>query len=162
MITSISAAAGELAERLLAVAPAGLGHAVFTNSGAEAVEAAIKLARARTERHGILSARDGFHGLTLAGMSATGREFFQRGFGAPVPGFNYVPFGDLEALQTTLEFRPDFFAAFVLEIIQGESGIHVAPKGYLAKEAELCHRFGALLIVDEVQTGLGRTGILFA
>ena len=121
VITSISAAAGELAERLLAVAPAGLGHAVFTNSGAEAVEAAIKLARARTERLGILSARDGFHGLTLAGMSATGREFFQRGFGAPVPGFNYVPFGDLEALQTTLEFRPDFFAAFVVEIIQGES-----------------------------------------
>ena len=162
VIMSISAAAGELAERLLAVAPAGLGHAVFTNSGAEAVEAAIKLARARTERLGILSARDGFHGLTLAGMSATGREFFQRGFGAPVPGFNYVPFGDLEALQTTLEFRPDFFAAFVVEIIQGESGIHVAPEGYLAKAAELCHRFGALLIVDEVQTGLGRTGTLFA
>ena len=162
VITSISVAAGELAERLLAVSPAGLSHAVFTNSGAEAVEAAIKLARARTGRLGILSARDGFHGLTLAGMSATGREFFQRGFGAPVPGFNYVPFGDLEALQTTLEFRPDFFAAFVVEIIQGESGIHVAPQGYLAKAAELCHRFGALLIVDEVQTGLGRTGTLFA
>ena len=162
VITSISAAAGELAERLLAVAPAGLSHAVFTNSGAEAVEAAIKLARARTGRLGILSTRDGFHGLTLAGMSATGREFFQRGFGAPVPGFNYVPFGDLEALKTTLELRPDFFAAFVVEVIQGESGIHVAPLGYLAAAAELCHRFGALLIVDEVQTGLGRTGALFA
>jgi len=117
VITSISAAAGELAERLLAVAPAGLGHAVFTNSGAEAVERRSARARRRTERLGILSARDGFHGLTLAGMSATGRESSSaaRRTGA---GFNYVPFGDLEALQTTLEFRPDFFAAFVVEIIQ--------------------------------------------
>src|SRR4029078_10682149 len=110
----------------------------------------------------LLSARDGFHGVTLAGMSATGREFFQRGFGAPVPGFNCVPFVDLEALQTTLEFRPDFFAAFVVEIIQGESRIHGAPEGFLAKAAALCHRFGGLLIVDEVQTGRGRTGALFA
>ena len=162
VITSISAAAGELAERLLAIAPEGLNHAVFTNSGAEAIEAAIKLARCRTGRVGILSTRDGFHGLTLGGMSATGRDFFQRGFGAPVLGFNYVPFGDVEALQATLQTRPDFFAAFIVEIIQGESGIHVAPAGYLRAAADLCHRFGALLIVDEVQTGLGRTGALFA
>ena len=120
VITSISAAAGELAERLLAIAPEGLNHAVFTNSGAEAIEAAIKLARCRTGRVGILSTRDGFHGLTLGGMSATGRDFFQRGFGAPVLGFNYVPFGDVEALQATLQTRPDFFAAFIVEIIQGE------------------------------------------
>jgi acetylornithine/succinyldiaminopimelate/putrescine aminotransferase/predicted amino acid dehydrogenase len=162
VIASISAAAGELAERLIAVAPSGLSHVVFTNSGAEAVEAAIKLARCRTGRVGILSARDGFHGLTLAGMSATGREFFQRGFGAPVPGFNYVPFGDLEALQAMLQLRPDFFAAFIVEVIQGESGILVAPPGYLAAARDLCHRYGVLLIVDEVQTGLGRTGTLFA
>ncbi len=161
-IASISPVAGELAERLLSVAPAGLSHVVFTNSGAESVEAAIKLARARTGRLGILSSRDGFHGLTLAGMSATDKDFFQQGFGAPVPGFNYVPFGDLPALQAALELRPDFFAAFIVEVVQGESGIHVVPPGYLAAARDLCHRFGALLIVDEVQTGLGRTGKLFA
>jgi acetylornithine/succinyldiaminopimelate/putrescine aminotransferase/predicted amino acid dehydrogenase len=162
VITSINCAAGELAERLIAVAPPGLEHVIFTNSGAEAVEAAIKLVRCRTGRSGILSARNGFHGLTLAGMSATGKEFFQRGFGAPAPGFNYVPFGDLIALEEMLELRPDFFAAFIIEIIQGESGIHVAPEGYLSAAQELCRRYGALLIVDEVQTGLGRCGKLFA
>ncbi|MCC6776908.1 MAG: aminotransferase class III-fold pyridoxal phosphate-dependent enzyme [Hyphomicrobiales bacterium] len=161
-IISISKAAGELAQRLVEVAPPGLDHVIFTNSGAEAVEASIKLARARTGRLGILSTRDGFHGLTLAGMSATGRDFFQRGFGAPVAGFNYVPFGDLEALRSTLELQPDFFAAFMVEPIQGESGIFCAPPGYLAAALELCHRYGVLLIVDEVQTGLGRTGALFA
>jgi acetylornithine/succinyldiaminopimelate/putrescine aminotransferase/predicted amino acid dehydrogenase len=162
VIGSIPATQGELAEQLLAIAPPGFGHVVFTNSGAESIEAALKLARCRTGRIGILSARNGFHGLTLAGMSATDTAFFQRGFGAPVPGFNLVPFGDLAALEAALEQRPDFFAAFLVEIIQGESGIRVAPPGYLAAARDLCHRFGALLIVDEVQTGLGRTGRLFA
>jgi acetylornithine/succinyldiaminopimelate/putrescine aminotransferase/predicted amino acid dehydrogenase len=162
MIASIPALQGELAAQLLAVAPPGFAHVVFTNSGAESVEAAIKLARCRTGRIGILSTRNAFHGLTLAGMSATDTEFFQRGFGAPVPGFNLVPFGDLAALQSALELQPNFYAAFLLEIIQGESGIRVAPPGYLAAARDLCHRFGALLIVDEVQTGLGRTGRLFA
>src|SRR5262249_29819038 len=90
------------------------------------------------------------------------KEFFQRGFGAPVAGFNYVPFGDLAALQAALELRPGFFAAFIIEIIQGESGMHVAPAGFLTGAKELCRRFGLMLIVDEVQTGLGRTGRLFA
>ena len=99
-------------DRLLAVAPPGLAHVVFTNSGAESVEAAIKLARCRTGRTGILAARNAFHGLTLAGMSATDTQFFQRGFGAPVPGFSVVPFGDVTALQAAMEARPGFFAAF--------------------------------------------------
>jgi acetylornithine/succinyldiaminopimelate/putrescine aminotransferase/predicted amino acid dehydrogenase len=162
VITSIPAAQGELAAQLLAIAPPGFAHVVFTNSGAESVEAAIKLARCRTGRLGILSTRNSFHGLTLAGMSATDTEFFQRGFGAPVPGFELVPFGDLPALQAALAARPEFFAAFMLEIIQGESGIRVAPPGYLAAARDLCRRYGVLLIVDEVQTGLGRTGTLFA
>jgi acetylornithine/succinyldiaminopimelate/putrescine aminotransferase/predicted amino acid dehydrogenase len=162
VIASIPAPQGELAERLLAVAPPGLAHVVFTNSGAESVEAAIKLARCRTGRLGILAAGNAFHGLTLAGMSATDTSFFQRGFGAPVPGFSIVPFGDIAALQAALEARPNFFAALLVEIIQGESGIRVAPSGYLAAARDLCHRHGALLIVDEVQTGLGRTGSLFA
>ena len=162
VIASVPAVQGELAERLLAVAPPGLAHVVFTNSGAESIEAAIKLARSRTGRAGILAAQNAFHGLTLAGMSATDTAFFQRGFGAPVPGFSVVPFGDLAALEAVLAARPDFFAAFLIEIIQGESGIRVAPPGYLAGALELCHRYGALLIVDEVQTGLGRTGSLFA
>lgn len=162
VIGSVSSAAGELAERLVAIAPPGLAHIVFTNSGAEAVEVAFKLARSRTGRIGILSAKNGFHGLTLAGMSATDKEFFQRGFGAPAPGFAYVPFGDLAALESALAFRPDFFAAFLLEIVQGESGIHVVPPGYLAEAHEICRRYNVLLIVDEVQTGLGRTGRLFA
>jgi acetylornithine/succinyldiaminopimelate/putrescine aminotransferase/predicted amino acid dehydrogenase len=161
-IMSMSSAAGELAERLLALAPPGLAHAVFTNSGTESVEVALKLARCRTGRFGILSARQGFHGLTLAGMSATDTEFFQRSFGAPAPGFHYVPFGDLGALKSALEQRPEFFAAFLVEPIQGESGIRVAPSGYLKAALELCRRLGVLLIADEVQTGLGRTGSLFA
>jgi acetylornithine/succinyldiaminopimelate/putrescine aminotransferase/predicted amino acid dehydrogenase len=162
VITSIPAAQGELAARLIEIAPPGFEHVVFTNSGAESVEAALKIARCRTGRLGILSTRNSFHGLTLAGMSATDTEFFQRGFGAPVPGFELVPFGDLAALQAALAARPDFFAAFMLEIIQGESGIRVAPPGYLAAARDLCRRYGTLLIVDEVQTGLGRTGTLFA
>src|SRR6202040_1495952 len=113
----IQAVQGDLAARLIEVAPPGFGHVVFTNSGAESVEAAIKLARCRTGRIGILSARNGFHGLTLAGMSATDTEFFQRGFGAPVPGFHLVPFGDLGALRAALEARPEFFAAFLVEIV---------------------------------------------
>jgi acetylornithine/succinyldiaminopimelate/putrescine aminotransferase/predicted amino acid dehydrogenase len=162
VITSVPTVQGKLAERLLAVAPPGLAHVVFTNSGAESIEAAIKLARCRTGRTGILAAQNAFHGLTLAGMSATDTAFFQRSFGAPVPGFSVVPFGDLAALEAVLVARPDFFAAFLIEIIQGESGIRVAPPGYFAAALELCHRHGALLIVDEVQTGLGRTGSLFA
>lgn len=159
---SVLPAAGALAEALLAVAPAGLEHVILANSGAEAVEVALKLARASTRRRGIVSTRDAFHGLTLGGLSATGRPFYRQDFGAPVPGFDFVPFGDLPALEQVLAGNPEFYAALVVEPIQGEGGIHVAPPGYLAQAHALCRRYGVLLIVDEVQTGLGRTGDMFA
>ena len=159
---SVQNAAGELAAALLANAPPGLAHVSFANSGAEAVEVALKLARASTGRQGILSTRNGFHGLTLGSLSATGRSFFQEQFGAPVAGFDLVPFGDLAALEEALALGSSFYAAFLVEPVQGEGGVHVAPPGYLSGAQELCRRYGVLLIVDEVQTGLGRTGAMFA
>jgi acetylornithine/succinyldiaminopimelate/putrescine aminotransferase/predicted amino acid dehydrogenase len=153
-------AAGELAACLVALAPAGLRRVTFANSGAEAVEVAIKIARSRTKRARIVSTDSGFHGKTLGALSATGRDVYQRPFGAPVPGFDRVPYGDLDSLERAVS--ADDVAAFIVEPIQGEGGIHEAPNGYLAAAHDVCRRHGTLLIVDEVQTGLGRTGDLFA
>jgi acetylornithine/succinyldiaminopimelate/putrescine aminotransferase len=153
-------AAGELAERLIALAPPGMAYVTFANSGAEAVEAAIKLARSTTGRMGVLAARNGFHGKTLGALSATDKRKYQQPFGAPVPGFHYVPYGDAEALAEALADRA--YAAFLVEPIQGEGGIVDPPVGYLREAGELCRKAGTLLVVDEVQTGLGRTGSLFA
>ncbi|MDD2421409.1 MAG: aminotransferase class III-fold pyridoxal phosphate-dependent enzyme, partial [Heliobacteriaceae bacterium] len=155
-------AAGCLAGRLVQLAPRDLSYVTFTNSGAEAVEAAIKLCRAATGRLGILTAENSFHGKTLGALSATGRSSYQIPFGAPVPGFERLPYGDLSALENTLANRPETFAALILEPIQGEGGIIIPPSGYLAAARELCHRYGVLFVLDEIQTGLGRTGRLFA
>jgi acetylornithine/succinyldiaminopimelate/putrescine aminotransferase/predicted amino acid dehydrogenase len=155
-------AAGELAKRLIELAPPGLRYVTFTNSGAEAVEAAIKLARAATGRLGVLTTENSFHGKTLGALSATGKTSYQQAFGAPVPGFARIQFGDLSALEQTLQAQGDQFAAFIVEPIQGEGGIVVPPQGYLAGAQRLCRAHGVLLIVDEIQTGLGRTGRLFA
>jgi acetylornithine/succinyldiaminopimelate/putrescine aminotransferase/predicted amino acid dehydrogenase len=153
-------AAGELAERLIAVAPAGLERVTFASTGAEATEVAIKIARAATNRLRIVSTDNGFHGKTLGALSATGRSIYQRPFGAPAAGFDRVPYGDLESLERALGDRD--VAAFIVEPIQGEGGIRVPPDGYLAAARAKCRSHGALLILDEVQTGLGRTGRLFA
>lgn len=153
-------AAGELAERLVNVAPPGMQYVAFANSGAEAVEAAIKLCRSSTGRIGVLAAKNGFHGKTLGALSATDKRKYQEGFGAPVEGFDFVPFGDLDALERALAGR--VYAAFIVEPIQGEGGIIEAPPGYLAEAGEICRRSGAKMIVDEIQTGLGRTGAMFA
>ena len=157
----VPVAAQQLAAKLAAVTPGDLGITVFTNSGAEAVEAAIKLARARTGRPTILSTINGFHGKTLGALSATGNLTYQVLFGAPSPHFDYVPYGDAAALEAVLEKDADQIAAFILEPIQGEAGVIPAPPGYIATALELCRRHGVLSIVDEIQTGLGRTGALF-
>ncbi len=153
-------AASELARRLLAAAPPGLAYVTYANSGAEAIEAAIKLARSTTGRSGILAAQNGFHGKTLGALSATDKEKYQRGFGAPVEGFHYVPYGDLPALRAALASR--YYAAFLVEPIQGEGGIVEPPAGYLRLASKACRETGTLLVVDEIQTGLGRTGRMFA
>jgi len=153
-------AAGELAKRLVDVAPPGMKYVTFANSGAEAVEAAIKLCRSRTGRIGVLAAKNGFHGKTLGALSATDKRKYQEGFGAPVEGFDYVPFGDLDALDRALAGR--FYAAFIVEPIQGEGGIIESPQGYLAGAGEICRKNGTKMIVDEIQTGLGRAGAMFA
>lgn len=155
-------AAGELAKRLIEIVPQGLRFVTFTNSGAETVEAAIKLCRASTGRIGILAAENGFHGKTLGALSATGKASYQKAFGAPVKGFNFVKYGDIEALETEFKKNPDFYAAFIVEPIQGEGGIVEPPSGYLPQAKSICSKYGARLVVDEIQTGLGRTGTLFA
>ncbi len=144
----------------LLVEKSGLGKAFFCNSGAEANEAAIKLARkwGKGERYHIVTLKDSFHGRTLGALAATAQEKYQKPF-APLPeGFSAVPLGDLAALEAAI--RPET-CAVMLEPIQGESGIHVAGRDYLQAVQALCRERGILLILDEVQTGLGRTGRAF-
>lgn len=155
-------AAGELAERLIAVAPEGLRYVTFANSGAEAVEAAIKLARAATGRMGIVATENSFHGKTMGALSATNRTSYQKAFGAPIPGFYKIPYGDIVALEALLAEKGEEIAAYFMEPIQGEGGIVVPPAGFMAAAKEACRKYGVLFVLDEIQTGLGRTGSLFA
>lgn len=151
--------AGVLAERLVATLPPGLERIFFANTGTEAVEAAIKFARAATGRAKIVYCRNGYHGLTLGALSANGDEYFRHGFGPLLPGFEPVPFGDLAVLERALAGGD--VAAFIVEPIQGH-GVWIPDAAYLPTAAALCRRYGALLIADEVQTGLGRTGRFWA
>jgi acetylornithine/succinyldiaminopimelate/putrescine aminotransferase/predicted amino acid dehydrogenase len=155
-------AAEALACAIADLAPGNLSHGVLTTSGAEAVEAAIKLVRAHTGRARILSATGSFHGKTMGALALTGQRQHAEGFGPQPAGFDLVQFGNAEALASRLERDGERIAAFFLEPIQGERGVILPPPGYLARVRELCSRHGVLLVLDEIQTGLGRTGRLFA
>ncbi len=131
----------------------------FCNSGAEAVEAALKLARRSTGRKEIIATENSFHGRTMGALSATGQEKYRKPFEPLVPGFKFVPYGSAEAVEKAI--TPET-AAVIVEPIQGEGGVVVPPEGYLQELREICTDRDVLLIFDEVQTGIGRTGYTFA
>jgi len=145
--------------KLLSIAPSGLERAYLCNSGTEAVEAAIKLARLSTGRPGIVAAMRGFHGRTMGALSATWEPDYRDMYQPLVPGFSHVPYNKLDAMA---EAVGENTAAVLLEVVQGEGGVNLGDAGYLAGVREICDAKGVLLIIDEVQTGFGRTGALFA
>ena len=150
---------GLLAEALVARMPHDQYRCFFTNSGAESVETILKFAKCATGRPRVLFAAHAFHGLTTGALALNGASEFRDGFGTLLPGCDSMPFGDLDALERELRSRD--VAAFVVEPIQGK-GVFVAPGEYLRAAKILCEKYGSLLAIDEVQTGLGRTGTFFA
>ena len=149
----------DLAALLADITPGDLCYSFIGNSGAEAVEGALKLARIHTGRAKVVATGGAFHGKTLGALSATGRDLFREPFQPLLAGFVHVPFGDAAALAAAVD---DDTAAVILEPIQGEGGIIVPPDDYLPAARRLCDEKGAVLVCDEVQTGLGRTGAMFA
>lgn len=149
----------ELLAELARIAPGGLERAYLCNSGAEAVEAAFKFARLGTGRKKIISTMRGFHGRTMGALSATWQKRYRKPFEPLVPGFEFVPYDRLERMADVVD---DETAAVILEVVQGEGGVNPASPDYLHGVQDLCRERGALLIVDEVQTGFGRTGRMFA
>ena len=152
--------AGELACRLCESVGGRLQKVHFTSSGSEGVEAAIKFARAHTGRAGLIYTDGAFHGLTCGALSLMGNEFWRQGFGPLLPDAKQVPFGDLKNLAAVLSTKKH--AAFIVETIQGEGGICIPSSEYLQQALTLCRRYGSLFILDEVQTGLYRTGRFLA
>ncbi len=150
--------AADLASDLADIAPKGLEFTFFCNSGAEAVEAALKFAKGSTGKSKIVSTNGSFHGKTLGALSVTGKEKYRKPFEPLMPGAVFVPFGDSKAAATKIDSDT---AAMIIEPIQGEGGIIIPPDGYLRDLRAACDKSGALLIADEVQTLLGRTGYWF-
>lgn len=155
-----------LAKILADITPGDLKYVFFTNSGTESVEAALKLAKMyNSERTTFISTTRAFHGKSLGSLSGTAKGIFRKPFLPLIPGFRHVPFGDIDMMRKTFEtcaLVGEDVAAVILEPIQGEGGIILPPDGYLKQVRELCDQYGALLILDEVQTGMGRTGKMFA
>ncbi len=149
---------GRAARRLAELAPGDLQISFWCNSGTEAIEGAIKLARAATGRAKIVGTTDAYHGKTLGALSVSGRETFQTPFRPLLADSLCVPYGDAAALEVALRDA----AAFVVEPVQGEGGVNIAPPGYLKAVREICDATGTLFVADEVQTGLGRCGYRFA
>ena len=148
-----------LAQKLASLAPGNLNRVFFCNSGAEANEAAIKFARSSTGRQEIIAAMRGFHGKTMGALAATWGPEYQKPFAPMLPGLKHVPYNNLAKLQAALG---DNTAAVLLEVIQGEGGVRIGDKNYFHKVRQICDANGMLLIIDEVQTGFGRTGTMFA
>ena len=148
-----------LLSELIRVAPPGLERAFLCNSGAEAVEAALKFARLSTGRTKVVAAMRGFHGRTFGALSATWRKEYRQPFAPLVPGFEFVPYNRLERMERAVDEET---AAVILEVVQGEGGVIPGDGEYLRGVQALCQERGALFIVDEVQTGFGRTGQMFA
>jgi len=149
----------DLAEKLASISPEGLQYSFFCNSGAEAVEACLKLAKATTKRSKIVSTNGGYHGKTIGALATTGRDKYRKPFEPLMPGVEFIDYGDIAAAVSAID---DNTACMIVEPIQGEGGIHVPVDGYLRAIREACDKHGALMIADEVQTCLGRTGKMFA
>ncbi len=149
----------EYLEKLASVLPKGLDRIFLCNSGAEAVEGAIKFARATTGRTEVIAAMRGFHGRTYGSLSATWKKEYRQPYEPLVPGFKHVPFNNFEKMKAAIGKDT---AAIILEIVQGEGGVHVVDADYIKSVRELCNENGIILIIDEVQTGFGRTGRMFA
>ncbi|MBI5597772.1 MAG: putrescine aminotransferase [Elusimicrobia bacterium] len=153
-----------LAHLVSLITPGDLKFAFFTNSGTESVEACLKMAMLTTGRRRFIGAVGAFHGKSLGSLGGTSKAVFREPF-LPLLDWQHVPFGDAGALRTMMEtcdFSGNRVAAIVLEPIQGEGGINVAPPGYLKTARELCDKYGAMLILDEIQSGMGRSGKMFA
>jgi putrescine aminotransferase len=152
-----------LAHMLALVTPGDLQYTFFTNSGTESIEACLKMAILTTGRQNFVGAIGAFHGKSLGSLGGTSKAMFREPF-LPLKRWTHVPFGDVDALNMVVaggELSGDRIAAVVLEPIQGEGGINVAPPGYLAAAREICDKYGAMLVFDEVQCGMGRTGKMF-